>query len=144
MNSKDLYSNVKMLPATDVETFVTTKEGTLIDVSAYKGIALAVLRVLETASQANTEKLDVSVHKVADNDEAPVADSDTEIAAFDQIVGANDGSLVQLTDQVIAVNLDLVDTRYIQFLFTETNTYECILDAFLIIGGTSQRPVSQP
>ena len=141
MGRKDVYSNYKMLPATDIETFVTTKEGTLIDVSAYKGIAMAVLRVLETASQAATEELLVTVHKVAS--EADAADADNLIATFANIVGSNT-TLTQLTDQVIAVNLDLVDTQYIQFLFTETNTYECILDAFLIIGGVSQHPVSQP
>lgn len=135
---KDVFSNYKFIPAIDITDFDTDFEGDVLDVSAYKGIALAVLRVREDASQANTEKLDVTIHAVASDSETP--DSGNQIAAFAQIVGAND-SEAQLDDQVIAVNLDLVDTQYIQFNFTETNTYEGWIDAFVILGGASHLPI---
>ncbi len=135
---KDLYANAKVLSALAPIDFVTDVEGPLIDVSAYKGIAQGVVRILEDDSQGGTEKLTATVHKV--DSDSDTLDSDNLIASFDVITDSNDTGIV--VQKEVLINLDLVDTQYIQFKFVETNTYEGLVDAFIVIGGVSQLPIN--
>ncbi len=130
----DLFSGGTPLLGLTPTDFGTDIEGPLIDATGFNGVALAILIVQEDDSQANTEKLDVGVHNVLDDSEAPV--SGNQVATFTQIVGANDTGIAPIILTAL-VNLELLDPAKpnLQFDFVETNTYECIVSAVIIMPG---------
>ncbi len=137
----DLYCNAKVIQALAPEDWATTKEGLLIDTRGYTGVANIQIYGIEDASLAATNKLDVTVHNVLDNDEAPV--SGNQVAEFDQIVAQNDAT-PDAIDQQIRVDLDALDPTkpYLQLLLTETNTWEGLISAVAVLGGAKAGPVN--
>ena len=120
----NIKEEVEILTLQTPLDFATTAEGdTLVDLRPYCGTANIFMSWYEDASQANTEKLDVSVHQVASGSEAPAAGN--LLASFTQIVGSN--TTAAEYKQQIALNIDALDLTskpYLQILMTETNTPE--------------------
>lgn len=137
----DLYSNTKAFPALRPVDFATDAEGVLIDCRGYSGKALFILTGVEDATQAATEKLDVTVHNVASDSEAPVVGN--QVAAFTQIVGQNSGTPDPIHQQ-IAVNLNALDPEkpYLQLLTTETATWEGLIACEAVLGGAKEAPTN--
>ncbi len=132
----DVFSNTKRVTAVTWHDFVSDVEGILIEVAGYSGIVKGVLEILEDGSEAATEILTVTVHKVdADSETLNAAN---QIATFVAVAGSNTTSAQY--NQEIAINLDLVDTKYIQFNLVETNTYEAWVGAHVEFGGASNVP----
>lgn len=128
----DTFANSRVVQALMPIDFVTDVEGLLIDVREYAGVAQAVVIAVEDVSQAITEKLDVGVHNVASDSVAPAAGN--LIVQMTQIVATNTTSPVAVMRRS-AVNIDNLTERYVQFNFAETNTYEGLVCAFLVMNG---------
>jgi hypothetical protein len=137
----DLYSNAKAFPAVRPVDFATDAEGVLIDCRGYSGRALFILSGVEDANQAATELLDITVHNVAADTEAPVAGN--KVASFTQIVGQNDATPDAIFEQ-IAVDLNDLDPAkpYLQVLMTETNTWEGLISVVGVLGGPKEAPAN--
>lgn len=128
-------------------------EGTVLDWTSYSGTALAVLRVIEDASIVNTKKLDVTIHNVADDSEAPV--DANKIATFTQIVGENDGAVVIKTPQFLPIKLDRlplltaaqkaataeVRKGGLQIILENTSAWAGVIDCYILFPGSKSLPV---
>lgn len=128
----DAYANIKTVQALMPEDWDTTKEGLLVDVREYTGVAQVVVMAVEDDSQASTEKVDVTVHSVSSDSDAP--DDDNELVAMTQIVGQNTTAPTAIMRRD-AVDIDGLSERYLQLKITETNTWEGFITAFIILDG---------
>lgn len=140
----NLYEDCQCLCLQYPLDFVSNAEGgELVDITGYHGTAMAVLTILEDASQASTEKLDVTIHQVASDSDT--LDSTNEIATFTLVSGSNGGAAVDVL-QKIEINLDGLtgddDEKYLQCNFVETNTYEGIVAVHLFVAGKSPVPLN--
>lgn len=135
----DLQHNTKVVTALAPVDWDTDAEGLLIDCRGFSGQAVFYLTAIEDASLAASKKLDVTIHNVADNDEAPVAGN--KVAAFTQIVGQNDLTPDAITEQ-IGVQLGALDPAkpYLQILGTETSTWEGLITIVAVLGGAAYGP----
>lgn len=135
----DLQHNAKVVTALAPVDWDTDAEGLLIDCRGFSGQAAFYLTAIEDASQANTEKLDVTIHNVADNDEAP--SESNKVGAFTQIVGQNSLTPDPITEQV-GVQLGALDPAkpYLQILGTETSTWEGSIAIVAVLGGAAYGP----
>ena len=103
--NEDTFANVGHLALYGPSATVTTgTEGAIVDVTDWNGLAFAVLMASETASIANSKKLDVTIHNVLTD--ADAADSDNKVGTFTQIVGANESGIEILTPQIIPIYLN--------------------------------------
>jgi hypothetical protein len=141
MGRTDLNSNVKLLTALAPEDWGTTKEGLLIDTRGFSGVGVLYLTGAEDANLAVTNKLDVTVHNVADDDEAP-SDAN-KVGAFAQIVAQNKAVPDPIRQQ-IGIDLGKLDPAkpYLQIKATETNTWEGFIAIAAALGGAQYAPVS--
>jgi len=151
----DVFGNVKPLVLYESATLTNATEGTILDVSAYNGVGLLRLRLVEAASTPTADKLDITVHSV--NSDSDTLDADNLIATFTQIVGLNGSELAHSED--LPINLDElpiltaaelvtqkaagVNTvkKYLQVLITNTHAWAAsplIVDLFL--GGNRSLP----
>lgn len=126
----DVFGNVERIELFALDDAVASGDGSIVDLSRYNGIVMVKFVALEDASLANSKKLDVTIHNVADDDET--TDADNLVLTFDQIVGAN-GSIAQKTVQLKALNLGRfpelgtseADTlkKYLQVKLVNTSTW---------------------
>ena len=138
----ELFDDCKIKVALHPVDFDTDVEGELVDVTGYTGRAIVILQNTEDASQAATEKLDVGIHNVTSDAEAP--STSNLVSSFTQIVGSNNTASVVESMQVVELDLDALDADkpYIQLNAVETNSYECVCSAVVVLGGSRYRPES--